>query len=83
MTIPRQPHPPQVEFPLFEPWDVKTRKRRKPRMPSITAAIRQARKAGLIAGTVTVDGVTLTFGTAAPTQANSNEWDAELIHGKH
>jgi hypothetical protein len=74
-----------IDGPVFEPWDVKThkRQRRKPRKPSLAAAIRQARKAGLTTGTVTVDGVTLTFGTAESTQANSNEWDEELIRGKH
>ena len=45
-----------------EPWQIKTRKRHKRiRKMTLAQAIRQARKAGVDAGVISVGGVTLEF----------------------
>jgi hypothetical protein len=71
--------------PLFELWEeppLRPRKRRKPRKPTLTAALRQALKAGkpVRGAEFTADGgVKLTFGEPeAAEQTNPNPWLAEL-----
>jgi hypothetical protein len=65
----------------LEPWEVTThpRKRRRPRKPTLTAALKQALKAGkpVRGAEITPDGVKLTFGEPEATE-HVNPWLADL-----
>jgi len=67
-------------------WDYppRTKKRRKRiRRLTLARAIIEARKAGVFQGRVTVDGVTLEFGSSVPTENDANPWDEVLSHATH
>ena len=65
--------------PIFEPWDIKTRKQRKRiRKPNLASALKQANKVGsrVSSATIAADGsVLLTFGEAPSEQRNElDQW---------
>jgi hypothetical protein len=60
------------------------KKRRKPRRPTLAGALTQASKAGVAvkAATIAPDG-SITIVPGQPGASDFNEWDQELLHGKH
>jgi hypothetical protein len=84
--IPSEPIPLEIAlgnwnyWDYIEPWDLPLtppRKKRKPRKSSLISAIKAARKAGVNKGTVTVGGVSVTFGESESTAA-VNPWLADI-----
>lgn len=66
-------------FYMYAPTVSVTERRRRQRKPTLASAIAQARKAGLVptGATVRVDGVSLEFGNAPPTN------DLDIWMAKH
>lgn len=70
---------------LFEPWEIKTRRRRPKRRPTLASVSRQALKAGATKATLAPDGtVSLEFGwSSLEPSPPTNPWDEVLDHGPH
>jgi hypothetical protein len=63
---------------VFEPWDERRPKKRRPRKPGIRRMIAAAEKAGKSVSSITLpDGTVLQFGESEPTEA-ANPWLAKL-----
>ena len=62
----------------------KPAKRRRPRRPTIAGVLAQTSKAGVavMAATIAPDG-SITIVPGQPGASDFNEWDQELLHGKH
>lgn len=70
---------------LFEPWEIKTHRRRRKRRPTLASVSRQALKAGATKVTLAPDGtVSLEFGgSSLEPLPPTNPWDEVLDHGPH
>src|SRR5262249_15991125 len=72
---------------IIAPQAAPERAKRRERKPSVTGEVKRANKAGIPVRSASKapDGtVTLVFGQPdANNSGNMNEWDDELLHGKH
>jgi hypothetical protein len=67
---------------LFEPWEIKTRRRRRKRRPTLASVTTQALKAGATKATLAPDGtVSLEFSKPGVEPTPANPWDEVLEHG--
>ena len=66
---------------LFEPWEIKTHRRRRKRRPTLASISKQALKAGANKVTLAPDGtVSLEFSNPGVEPTPTNPWDEVLEH---